>query len=77
MKTTTRRFLKVLIDKPDKVKATLQVLESSKNILHGAGLMLKQEETNLGEIEIYYRGLEDNLKINPFPKLSIDRKSVV
>ena len=49
MKTTTRRFLKVLIDKPDKVKATLQVLESSKNILYDAGLMLKQEETNLGE----------------------------
>jgi hypothetical protein len=77
MKTTTRRFLKVLIDKPDKVKATLQVLESSKNILSDAGLLLKQEEANLGELDIYYRGLEDNLKIKPFPKLSIGQSFFV
>lgn len=70
MKTTVRRFLRVLIDKPDKVKATLQVLESSRKILSDSGLIAKQDEANLGELEIYYQGLEDNLKIKPFPKLS-------
>ncbi len=77
MKTTTRRFLRVLIDKPDKLKAALQVLESSKKILSDTGLIAKQDEDNLGELEIYYQGLEDKLKIKPFPKLSVGQSFFV